>query len=79
MEDSMTLTPLVSDLGGAQGLVPYQEGPPLSTTTSRLDQCEFFDFLEYMKASKTSFVTSFKHIKLDLYTILLKEMTAVTS
>ena len=37
----MTLTPLVSDLGGAQGLIPYQEGPLLSTTTSYLDQREF--------------------------------------
>ena len=26
----MTLTPWVSDLGGAQGITPYQEGPLLS-------------------------------------------------
>ena len=29
-EDSVTLTPRVSDPGGARGLAPYQEGPPLS-------------------------------------------------
>ena len=30
MEDSVTLTPWVSDLGGAWGIAPYQEGPLLS-------------------------------------------------